>query len=341
MERTTLIRGLVTLLVATFMAPGAAACGGIRTEARLPADGATEVPLNTRVYLGGFGPGAFGPGRSGAAPTDDWQPVLRGPAGVVAVAVEVQADGRAWWALARPIEPLLPHTVYTVVASGVESQFTTGSSLESTPPPPPMGVTVTPRGKDPCAAADTCGLDASLRVVPSSAPADPGLYRVFVQVEGEASNTLVGVVPADATDWGVGLGDAANNVRAFAPGDVSGLSPVQVWDEVIGKTLCVSVTVEDLAGNAPSPADGATACGVLPDPRPTACAAGGEVRPGDAPDAGPVGDTAPDATSSSSGCQSGARPAAWWGGWAALLVVGVLHRRAPTDPPGPTQSPPA
>ncbi|MBT9559254.1 MAG: hypothetical protein IV100_24685 [Myxococcales bacterium] len=304
MKNGVILITLLTLYV-THTTP-ADACSGIRSETRLPADGDSEVPVNTRVFVGGFGPGGVGPYED-----PDWIPTLRGPDGLVAVDVEHGGDGRAAWALLTPKTSLTANTTYTVEGSFLAaSTFTTGAEPDTTPPEPLAPFKLTANNPDRCEPLSTCGWSSTLvidRDIRSDASA---VIRVFVRKVGDDAPELVGVIPESTSGWGLGSATAANNSRAFplTPGSsASGSSPEDWFDQ----EWCIRLVAEDLAGNVTAMADAPETCAILLDGRPIDCS---EEAPGDS-------DVAPATASSASGCATtrGSTP------WAiSLILLGLL-----------------
>lgn len=296
---------LITLLAldVTHATP-ADACSGIRSETRLPADGDSEVPVNTRVFVGGFGPGGFGPAGDTA-----WVPTLRGPGGVVEVAIEHGGDGRSWWALLTPKAPLAANTTY-IVDGNPPTTFTTGDQNDAVAPEPLAPFELAASVPVHCDAVLTCGWSSSLDVERDERGDTSGLIRIYAREAGEDTSVMVGVLPETTTAWGLGTAPQSNNARVFpltlgVP--ANGPTP-EAW---FGQKWCVRLVAEDLAGNTTALSDAPEACAVLLDGRPIDCS---EEAPGDS-------DVAPATASSASGCATtrGSTP------WAiSLILLGLL-----------------
>lgn len=286
---------ILTTFVALLLAHStpADACSGIRRESRLPADGESGVPVNTRIFVGGFGPGGVGPYED-----PRWIPALHGPGGLVEVDVEFGGDGRAAWALLTPESPLTANTVYSVESSFLAaSTFTTGDSADEEAPLPVTSFNLTANAPDRCQPLTSCGWSSALLVERDVRGDASTLIRVYARMVGDNAPELVGVIPENTVGWGLGSATAYNNARAFplTPGSAASPTSPEDW---FGQEWCVRLVAEDLAGNATAMADALEACAVLMDGRPIDCS---EEAAGDT-SAQTETDVAPATAGTSSGC---------------------------------------
>jgi len=131
--KSVLMLGAATLFSIVTGAQDAHACSclgpGLMTP--LPADGAVDVPTNTRLWFNSFG--------ASQAVAELRRTEGEGvPVPVVCSRIQLGASTQQQIAVCAPSEPLLPNTAYSFTADQREVSFTTGNAADDTAPHVPV-----------------------------------------------------------------------------------------------------------------------------------------------------------------------------------------------------------
>jgi hypothetical protein len=193
----------------------ACSCAPAVAEVVAPREGATEVPLNTLIWV------RFGDEASEAPTLADANQNLIGlePAGTLTGRNGPQVGAY------QPTQELAAGTAYKVAFGQLTASFTTGAATDVDPPPPPAVITCTEQRSPQMGATSSCG-DYHYRSVSAVSTGVVVLARLAGESFDDASRTgevavldvpggaasqvdlLVGKSPCDGTTWSGKAGDS-------------------------------------------------------------------------------------------------------------------------------------